>query len=56
MTNSGVIGHVYDSALLGFSATMPDVGVQALNKNSRVDYIEPDGEVTIQTQTLLGHN
>ncbi|KAF9435914.1 hypothetical protein BGZ76_005238 [Entomortierella beljakovae] len=49
----GKITHMYDSALLGFSAELPDVCVSTLHSQAEVDYIEPDGEVSIYAQSLL---
>lgn len=49
----GKITHRYDAALLGFSAEMPDVSVSSLNSHKHVDYIEPDGEVSIYAKKLL---
>ncbi|KAG0227631.1 hypothetical protein BGW42_002804 [Actinomortierella wolfii] len=49
----GKIGHRYDSALLGFSAELPDDSVQSLTLHPQLEYIEPDGEVTAYTRSLL---
>ncbi|KAF9551974.1 hypothetical protein EC957_000084 [Mortierella hygrophila] len=52
-SKGGKITHRYDAALLGFSAEMPDVSVSSLNSHKHVDYIEPDGEVSIYAKNLL---
>lgn len=45
---------VYDSALKGFAAEIPDAAVNALRNNPRVDYIEQDQWFSIQaTQTAV---
>ncbi|KAG0211445.1 hypothetical protein BGX28_007937 [Mortierella sp. GBA30] len=49
----GKITHRYESALLGFSAEIPDSSVQTLNVHPHVDYVEADGEVSIYTKNLL---
>ncbi|KAG0250154.1 hypothetical protein BG011_008633 [Mortierella polycephala] len=54
-SKGGKIAHRYESALLGFSAEMPDNSVQALNTDPSVDYVEPDGEVSIYTKNLLSN-
>ncbi|KAG0378610.1 hypothetical protein BGX24_003327 [Mortierella sp. AD032] len=52
-SKGGKITHRYDAALLGFSAEMPDVSVSSLNSHPHVDYVEPDGEVSIYAKNLL---
>jgi hypothetical protein len=52
----GKITHRYEAALLGFSAEMPDVSVSTLNSHPHVDYVEPDGEVSIYSKKLLSGN
>ncbi|KAF9136087.1 hypothetical protein BGW39_006883 [Mortierella sp. 14UC] len=52
-SKGGKITHRYDAALLGFSAEMPDVSVSSLNSHPHVDYVEPDGEVSIYARNLL---
>ncbi|KAK7692622.1 hypothetical protein QCA50_004255 [Cerrena zonata] len=51
-SNGGNVGHKYDSALRGFSAAIPDAFLQTLQAQGLadgiIDYIEPDGTVTIQ--------
>ncbi len=37
----------YESALLGFAASMPASSLQALQKNPNVAYIEPDQVITL---------
>lgn len=39
---------VYDAALKGFAAEIPDAAVTALRRNPRVDYIEQDQSVSVQ--------
>jgi subtilisin family serine protease len=45
----GQVTHVYSHALSGFSLTLPEAAVAALQHDARVDYVEPDGEVTADT-------
>jgi len=46
------IGHVYESALKGFSARMNEAQARALANNPAVRFVEEDGEVSIDaTQT-----
>jgi subtilisin family serine protease len=50
--HGGRIGHVYESALSGFSAALPDRAVEALRRNPAVDYVEADREMTaVATQS-----
>ncbi|KAI1318383.1 hypothetical protein EDD11_006721 [Mortierella claussenii] len=51
--NGGHITQRYASALLGFAAEVPDVGIQTLSVHPHVDYIEPDGEVSIYAKKLI---
>lgn len=37
------VGHVYEHALRGYSATMSDVAAARIARDARVDYVEPDG-------------
>ncbi|MDX1668309.1 MAG: S8 family peptidase, partial [Limnobacter sp.] len=47
---SGVqITHEYDSALLGFAATMPEHVAKALSQHRLVDYIEQDRQLSLHT-------
>ncbi|KAG0314896.1 hypothetical protein BGZ97_008855 [Linnemannia gamsii] len=55
-SKGGKITHRYEAALLGFSAEMPDVSVSTLNSHPHVDYVEPDGEVSIYSKKLLSGN
>jgi subtilisin family serine protease len=43
----GTLGFTYETALKGFSASLPPQAVQALEANPNVAYVEPDLEVTI---------
>jgi subtilisin family serine protease len=43
----GQVRFSYDTALSGFSATLPDKAVEALRNNPNVDYIEADQQVTL---------
>ncbi|KAF9348214.1 hypothetical protein BGX26_000363 [Mortierella sp. AD094] len=52
-SQGGKIKHRYNSALLGFSAEVPDVGINALNTHAEVDYVEADGKVSTYAQSLL---
>ncbi|KAF9084003.1 hypothetical protein BGX23_010923 [Mortierella sp. AD031] len=49
----GIVTHRYNSALLGFAAEIPDNHLQALTVHPKVDYVEPDGEVSIYAKSLL---
>jgi subtilisin family serine protease len=46
------VNFVYESALKGFAATIPDERVKELLSDPRIDYIEPDQTVHTCTQTL----
>ncbi|KAG0363718.1 hypothetical protein BG005_008088 [Podila minutissima] len=52
-SKGGKVTHRYSSALLGFSAEMPDAAVQTLAVHPHVDYVEADGTVSIYTKNLL---
>jgi subtilisin family serine protease len=43
----GTLGFTYETALKGFSASLPPQAVEALGANPNVAYVEPDLEVTI---------
>ncbi len=43
------VHHTYTSALKGFSATLPDAAVQAIRNNPRVDYVEQDQTVSLNS-------
>ena len=45
--HGGQLTHVYRSALKGFAvANLPDAALEALRRNPRIDFIEPDGIMT----------
>jgi aqualysin 1 len=46
------VGFVYNSALEGFSAEIPDADLAAVRADPRVDYVEPDTTVHAVDQTL----
>ncbi|KAF9585596.1 hypothetical protein BGW38_001649 [Lunasporangiospora selenospora] len=52
-SQGGRITQRYTSVMLGFAAQLPDNTVQSMASNPHVDYIEPDGQVSIYTQELL---
>ncbi|CAO3574672.1 unnamed protein product [Mortierella alpina] len=47
-SQGGKVTHRYDSSLLGFSAELPTNVYSTLESHPQVDYVEPDGEVSIQ--------
>jgi aqualysin 1 len=46
------VGHVYSHALKGYSAEVPSNRLDELRSEPGVDYVEPDGTVTVAAQTL----
>ena len=47
------VGYVYDNALEGFSAEIPQEDLAAVRANPQVDYVEPDGRVrALGVQTI----
>ena len=46
------VGYVYDSALEGFSAEIPDSDLAAVRANPQVDYVAPDTRVHAVDQTI----
>ncbi|KAF9390770.1 hypothetical protein CPB97_008459 [Podila verticillata] len=52
-SKGGKITHRYNAALLGFAAEMPDTAVQTLTVHPHVDYVEPDGPVSIYAKNLM---
>ncbi|KAG0204433.1 hypothetical protein BGX28_003615 [Mortierella sp. GBA30] len=44
-SKGGIINQRYRDALLGFSASMPEVCTFSLEQNNHLDYIEHDGQV-----------
>ena len=47
-----VIGFVYQNALKGYSAVIPNDRVAAVRTDARVDYVEPDQDAFASAQTL----
>jgi aqualysin 1 len=47
--HGGLVGHVYEAALRGFSIRLPQGAAEALARDSYVKYVEEDGVVTIDT-------
>ena len=45
----GEVTHGYEHALNGYAIRVPEQAVQGISRDPRVDYVEADGEVTIQT-------
>ncbi|KAF9961108.1 hypothetical protein BGZ72_004872 [Mortierella alpina] len=52
-SQGGKITHRYESALLGFSAELPNDTVQVMTKHPHVNYVEADGQVSAYTKDLL---
>lgn len=50
--HGGCMGHVYEHALKGFSAQLPEAAIKALSKNPHVKSIEPDFLQHAVTQTV----
>jgi hypothetical protein len=51
------IKHRYTSAILGYAVSVPDGAINAFDaSHPDVDFVEADGEVTTQGQTLLSGN
>lgn len=46
----GRLGHVYETALRGFSASLPPQAIQAIQNNPNVEYVEVDGVVTASAE------
>ncbi|KAG0246676.1 hypothetical protein B0O80DRAFT_447954 [Mortierella sp. GBAus27b] len=59
VASGGEITHRYTDALLGFAAKVPDAApgtvnaLSTLQTNPQLDYLEPDGTVSIQAQAFL---
>ncbi|MDH3224404.1 MAG: protease inhibitor I9 family protein [Gemmatimonadota bacterium] len=53
----GYLGHVYETALRGFSASLPPQAIEAIRSNPRVESIEVDGVVRASrpAQCHMGH-
>ncbi len=51
-THGGSLHHTYQYALRGFAATLSPGAVDALRRNPRVAFVEPDLEVTATVQVL----
>lgn len=50
--NGGVIGFTYTKALVGFSAMLPPSALEATRANPKVDYIDADQPVSLDTIQL----
>jgi subtilisin len=46
------IGHSYSHALNGYAATLPSAALEAIQADSRVDFVSPDREVHTTAQSL----
>ncbi|KAG0013662.1 hypothetical protein BGZ80_010928 [Entomortierella chlamydospora] len=53
LSSGGQITQRYRSALLGFAAAVPDNQVRLLTLHERIDYVEPDSEVTAYVSSLI---
>eukprot|EP00842_Homolaphlyctis_polyrhiza_P004032 jgi/Hompol1/462/HPOL_005315-RA len=52
VSQGGVIGHRYDSSILGFSAELPDNVLTTFVKHEHVDAVEADGTVSAFAKSL----
>jgi len=50
--NNAEVGFVYRNAIKGFSAVVPNSRVAEVRSDSRVDYVEKDGQMRAVAQTL----
>jgi PKD repeat protein len=56
-THGGQVLHVYQTAIRGFAARLPDAAIEALRRHPSVAYVEPNrwgGIVTTQTNAVWG--
>lgn len=51
-SHGAALGHTYGHALRGYSAKMTPAAAKKIADDSRVRWIQPDGEVTISAQTV----
>lgn len=49
LPQGAMVHYRYESAVIGFAATLPAPAVEALRNNPNVDYVEEDQEITIDT-------
>ena len=50
--HAATISFVYSHALSGYAATIPNARLAAIRADERVDYVEPDGEMSAVAQTV----
>jgi subtilisin family serine protease len=50
--HAAAIAFVYSHALSGYAATIPNARLAAVQADERVEYVEPDGEMSVAAQTL----
>ena len=50
--HAATISFVYSHALSGYAATIPNARLAAIRADKRVDYVEPDGEMSAVAQTV----
>ena len=50
--HAATISFVYSHALNGYAATIPNARLAAIRADERVDYVEPDGEMSAVAQTV----
>ena len=50
--HAAAIAFVYSHALNGYAATIPNARLAAVQADERVEYVEPDGEMSAVAQTL----
>jgi|SRR5215218_641829 len=50
--HAAAVSFVYSYALSGYAATIPNARLAAIKADERVDYVEPDGEMSAVAQTV----
>ena len=50
--HGAAVAFVYSHALRGYAATIPNARLARIQADARVDYVEPDGVVSVVAQTL----
>lgn len=53
--HGGNVDHIYKHAIKGFSIQIPEAAAIALSRNPKVEYVEEDGEISLEKTDVTPH-